>query len=110
MSGCGFDYNFNTKTDNRKTLTIKEEIKQYNSLVGKCSSKFDVFWSKFANDLPKLSKLVRKYNTILATSVPSESAFSVANYIQRKHRASLSASSLRFCMVLKSCSSLLNQE
>ena len=51
--------------------------------------------------MPLLSKLVRNYCITHASSVPSDSAFSMANYIQRKQRSSLSSKQLRYQMLLK---------
>jgi len=41
------------------------------------------------------------YNLICATSVPSESIFSIAGYIQRKERCRLSSKMLRFLILSK---------
>ena len=41
------------------------------------------------------------YNLICATSVPSESIFSIAGYIQRKGRCRLSSKMLRFLILSK---------
>jgi hypothetical protein len=48
-----------------------------------------------------LARLVRHYCIMPMTSVASESAFSMAGYIQRKHRSSLSATTLRYSMLLR---------
>jgi hypothetical protein len=49
-----------------------------------------------------LASAVRKYCIIPASSIAVESAFSEANFIQRKERSSLSSKNLRFTLVLKS--------
>ena len=59
------------------------------------------YWRDHERKLPKLSSLVRKYGMIQASSVASESAFSIANYIQRKERSSLSAKNLRYSIFLR---------
>ena len=74
----------------------------YNSFIKK-ESNFENFWFNLHSEIPKLANLTKKYNAISASSVPSESAFSVANYIQRKQRSNLSPNSLKYSMVLKSC-------
>ena len=48
-----------------------------------------------------LASAVRKYCIIPASSVAVESAFSEANFIQRKERSSLSSKNLRYTLVLK---------
>lgn len=57
------------------------------------------FW-KDQNQLPKLKKYALELLTSPASSVSSESAFSVANYLARKERSSLSPESLRMTMLL----------
>jgi hypothetical protein len=49
---------------------------------------------------------------IQASSVASESAFSIANYIQRKERSSLSAENLRYSIFLREMAKIekLHQE
>ncbi len=51
--------------------------------------------------LPKMFKLALTYNTMNATSVPSESQFSISGYTDRKERARLSSKSLRFSMLAR---------
>ena len=51
--------------------------------------------------LTKLSATIKAINIICATSCPSEAAFSVAGYIQRKNRSRLSSKNLRYSMMLK---------
>ena len=86
----------------KKNLSIKDEIKMYNSFLKK-DGDFEKFWLNFHSQIPKLANLTKKYNAISTSSVPNESTFSVANYIQRKQRCSLSSNSLKYSMILKSC-------
>ena len=51
--------------------------------------------------LGRLYEQMKKINLISATSVPSESIFSVAGYIQRKERCQLSSKMLRFLILTK---------
>ena len=46
-------------------------------------------------------KLMKKTNIVNATSVPSESQFSISGYTDRKQRSRLSSKSLRFSMLAK---------
>ena len=51
--------------------------------------------------IPQLALLAKKLNIISASSVPSESQFSIAGYINRKERSSLSTANFRYSMCLK---------
>ena len=93
---CGYNASPQKKT---KTLTIKEEIGSYSS--SKKDLDFSSFWLAKSNELPLLASFVRKYCAIPASSVASESAFSIANYVQRKERSSLSSKNLRYSMILR---------
>lgn len=81
-------------------LSIKEEFSFYMS-KHKESKDFQSFWNDNQSTMPFLSSFVRRCSVIPATSIASESAFSIAGYIQRKQRASLSPSTLRYLMLLK---------
>ena len=81
-------------------MTTKEELAQYISTKSQYSD-LTVFWRENEQKLPKLSSLVRKYCMIQASSVASESAFSIANYVKRKERSALSAENLRYSMFLR---------
>ena len=67
----------------------------------KQAQEFETFWNEKQTLLPILSSLVRRFSIIPATSVASESAFSLAGYINRKQRCSLSPTTIRYLMVLK---------
>lgn len=62
---------------------------------------FEGFWNLHHRDLPDMASLARSYNIAPASSVASESLFSIAGYVQRKHRSSLAANTLRYSMVLR---------
>jgi hypothetical protein len=89
-------------SSNLKLKTVKEEIASYKSEI--CNSELDLssFWKKNCTQLPLLASLVRKYLIIPASSVSSESSFSVANFIQRKERSALSSKSLKQAIILRS--------
>ncbi len=86
-----------TKT---KPLTLKQEFSLYVSTSAGYTD-FQTYWNEKKAVLPILSSYARRYNTVPTTSVASESAFSVAGYIDRKQRASLSTTTLRYLMLLK---------
>jgi hypothetical protein len=83
-----------------KTLTIDEELSRY---IAKATSggDFQPFWNTHQSLFPRLAQLVRRYGIVPATSIASEAAFSVAGFIQRKQRSSLSPLTLQYSMVLK---------
>ena len=83
------------------SLTLKQEFSVYVS-TSKSSRDFQSYWNDKKGALPILSTFTRRYNCIPATSVASESAFSVAGYVDHKQRASLSPKTLRYLMLLKS--------
>ncbi|CAF1319316.1 unnamed protein product [Adineta steineri] len=90
------------------TFTIDEEIGYYISVINVASSRqndleidFSEFWSQHQHRLPLMSTTVKRVNIIPASSVPCESMFSIAGYIRRKERSSLSATAMRYSMVLK---------
>lgn len=96
---CGVTID-NTKKKNKK-LTIREEIDHYKTTCTKSKLKFEEYWHSKASFLSLLASLVRKYCAIPASSVASESAFSIANFIQRKERSALSEDTLRSSMLLR---------
>jgi hypothetical protein len=84
----------------KKQLSFKEELCHYMA-TARTKSSFSNYWCQHEVLLPQLSQFVKRYNCIPCTSVPSESAFSIAGHIQRKARASLSSTALRYLMILR---------
>ena len=84
----------------KKSMTLDEEISSYVK-AAKSAANFEEFWFLHQDHFPRLSNLVRTINVIPATSVASESLFSVANFLQRKQRSSMSSTTLRYLLVLK---------
>jgi hypothetical protein len=84
----------------KKPMTLDEEISCYIK-AAKSANNFQEFWTLHHTHLPRLSNLVRRTNVIPATSVTSEALFSVASFLQRKQRSSLSSKTLRYLLVLK---------
>jgi hypothetical protein len=58
--------------------------------------------------LGRLYEQTKRYSFIAATSVPSESSFSIAGYIQRKERCRLSSKMLRFLILTKQIDKIEN--
>jgi hypothetical protein len=82
------------------TLTIEQELAKLSSLPKNehvCAS----FWQSHCQSMPQLSILARKYLSISASSVPSESTFSISNYVLRKNRLALTSKNIRYTMFLK---------
>ncbi|CAF1514723.1 unnamed protein product, partial [Didymodactylos carnosus] len=84
---------------NKKQLTIDEELCHYVKAV-QSATDFRQFWLDNELSLPRLAHLVHQYNAVPATSVASESSFSVAGYICRKQRTSLSPKAVQYSMDL----------
>jgi len=83
-----------------KQLSFKEELCHYMS-TARSYSNFSDYWRQHEANLPQLSKFVKRYCCIPATSISSEAAFSIAGHIQRKSRSSLSSTTLRYLMILR---------
>ena len=97
---CGVSVNFNQKS---KSVSIKDEICSYISLLNDPEVKysFKSFWEANNLSLPILSSMIKKYCITPASSVPSESSFSIANFIQRKERSALSSKFLKYSICLR---------
>lgn len=100
LVGCGLQSLTLSSINSRPNQTIQEEIAYYINKV-KIFTSFEEFWTANETVLPSLARLVRSFNIRPATSVPSESLFSVASYVNRKQRCSLSADTLRYLMTLR---------
>ena len=101
---CGLKSTTDSSTGSRR-LTIDEEISFYIKAVH-TADEFQFFWKHHQSTLPRLSNLVRRYNICPATSVASESTFSIAGYLNRKQRSSLSSTAMRYSIVLKNKNAL----
>ncbi|CAF2702545.1 unnamed protein product [Rotaria sp. Silwood2] len=60
-----------------------------------------MFWKQHGVDLPLLSDMARCYLSAPATSVQSESAFSISAHYARKERSRLSPDNLAMSVFLK---------
>jgi hypothetical protein len=85
---------------NFKPSTIKEELAQY-IVTFSLYQTFSQYWDSNKDRLPILSSFVRQYNSMCATSIDCESAFSIAGFVHRKNRSSLAPSTLRYSMMLR---------
>jgi hypothetical protein len=88
-----------------KALSLNEELVSYSSSIkidtnGK-KLNFDTFWRNESNSYPRIAKFACYANVTTATSVPSESSFSVAGHILRKERSRLSPKNLKYTIILK---------
>ncbi|CAF4088679.1 unnamed protein product [Adineta steineri] len=91
---------------NDRSITAAVEISLFTNAI-KTNQSFKEFWSTHNQSFPRLVTLVRRYSIVPATSVASESAFSVCWFIARKQRSSLSSRTLRQLLVLKYRKNLL---
>lgn len=83
-------------------MTIAQEIERYQDLLRKNPAKeFSEFWEVNSCSLPLLTQLVNEFSILVASSVPSESSFSEAGYINNKQRASMHPTTLEHCMIVK---------
>ena len=104
----------NTNMVNRaqKQRTIREEVAYYLTCLNdvransEATVSFNEFWYKNEKKMPLLASLVRKYSFIPASSVASESAFSVAGYVNRKELSNLSSRNLTYSMLLRDFSKI----
>jgi len=70
----------NKNNHSTQSFTFDQEYAYYSTTFFECNNDFSLYCKKNKS----LSQLVRKYCITPASSVPSDSAFSMANYIQRK--------------------------
>ena len=91
---------------NDRSITAAVEISLFTNAI-KTKQSFKEFWSTHSQSFPRLVTLVRRYSIVPATSVASESAFSICGFIARKQRSSLSSRTLRQLLVLKYRKNLL---
>lgn len=85
-----------------KRHTYNDELAQYTIYFNEYDgSTFEEFWAKKAPKLPILAAIAKRFCAIPASSVASESAFSIANFIQRKERSGLSEETLRSSIMLR---------
>lgn len=89
----------NNDSSNTKKLTYSDELIAY--LASEKTKSFKAFWNEHKNEWPILADFIRKLNIMTATSVPSESSFSIAGYAERKQRSRLSAKNLKYSMVVR---------
>ena len=82
------------------SMTADVEVSLFSNAT-KTKQNFKQFWSTHRHSFPRLVELVYRYCLVPATSVASESAFSISGFIARKQRSSLSSRTLRHLLVLK---------
>ena len=87
-------------SNNTKKWTIKEEICYYLSTANGRQA-FTNYWNNNKYRLPLLSSVVRRFNVISTTFMPSEITFSKSGYVSRKNRSLLAPEVLRYSMILK---------
>lgn len=102
FSLCGIELSLANTPSIQNSLSIDEEIGYYISSINTNPEiKFSRFWTNNEKKIPIMSAIVRRISIIPASSVPCESMFSVAGYIRRKERCSLSPRTIKYSLVLK---------
>jgi hypothetical protein len=84
-----------------RLLTIEDELTLFTQAIQSFKGNFSSFWLQYRERFSRLYRVAQRVNIIPATSVPSESVFSISGFVARKQRTSLSSTSLRHLMVLK---------
>ncbi|CAF1671794.1 unnamed protein product, partial [Didymodactylos carnosus] len=101
LSSCGLPLKLpSLSRSGQRILSIRDELARFVSRV-ESDLGFESFWKANQKDLIRLASLVRRYSAIPATSVPSESSFSIAGYLNRKSRSLLSSKTLKYSMFLR---------
>ena len=99
---CGETEAFSTSATLKQPKTLDEELSAYIAAARPLDVKnFKEFWMSYEKALPRLAQLVKRTHIIPATSVASESLFSIASFLNRKQRSALSSRTLRYLLVLK---------
>ena len=91
-----------------KKATIIEEIHNYRKLVVQFNLKHKldalsclVFWKTYGHTFSILKQVAKQMLSTPATSVPSESCFSISSYLGRKERVRLTGENLSSSVFLK---------
>lgn len=84
-----------------RSLAVEDELTLFIQSIQLFKGDFSSFWTIHCNRFPRLFRVAQRVNIVPATSVASESIFSIAGFIARKQRSSLTSTSLRYLMVLK---------
>lgn len=94
--------------DENKKATMSDDIHNYRKSVVQFNlthkpdaTSSTLFWQTYGQNFSILSKLAKKMLSTPATSVPSESCFSMSSYLGRKERARLTADNLCSSVFLK---------
>ena len=91
-------------------MSLVQEIKEFKLILAKnLNITFSSLWQTNQLFLPILTSQVFEFSIMAATSVPSESSFSVAGIIHCKQRASMLPETLKYCMLLKNHKEVLKQ-
>ncbi|XP_025418328.1 zinc finger BED domain-containing protein 1-like [Sipha flava] len=85
-------------------MTASRQLQNYKNMTTKCHRDEDPlkWWKENSNLYPEVSKLAKKYLSIVATSVPCERLFSEAGNITSKKRSSLSPDRVNNLLLLNS--------
>jgi hypothetical protein len=94
--------------DGNKKATIVEELHNYRKLVVQFNLKHKLdalscllFWKTYGHTFSILKQVAKQMLSTPATSVPSESCFSISSYLGRKERVRLTGENLSSSVFLK---------
>ncbi|CAF3826359.1 unnamed protein product [Rotaria sp. Silwood1] len=94
--------------DVNRRATFIDDIQNYRKYVSQFNLKYKpdtasstLFWQTYGQNFPALAKLAKQMLSTPATSVPSESCFSVASFLGRKERSRLTGENLSSSVFLK---------
>ncbi len=109
VGGSEFHYEESRLDENQKQrVTLADDIHNYRKYVTQfnLTHKPDLtssimFWQTYGQKFSILGKLAKKMLSTPATSVPSESCFSISSFLGRKERARLTGKNLSSSVFLK---------
>ena len=90
-----------TRAPLARLLTVEDELTLFIQSIQLFKGNFSSFWTAHRHRFTRLYRVAQRINIVPATSVASESIFSIAGFVTRKQRSSLTSTSLRYLVVLK---------
>jgi len=93
------------KDDDTTQAVPTDEVSQYLAMRVSHESTVSVleWWEGHEAELPKLAKVVRRILSILASSAPSEHAFSAAGLTISQRRTTLDSDTVNNILFIQSC-------
>lgn len=79
----------------------RKHVSKFNSTNKPDIKSAQIFWETYGHTFTVLQNVAKKLLSVPATSVPSESCFSVASFLSRKERSRLTGENLSSSVFLK---------